>query len=373
MHTQSNDSSATPLNGSSLFSQRRFTAIALQQISSLVLMTALCFPTFAVLAQDFEVSKIPPLPGEFNPEIDNYGAGCRILQCGGQGNGLWNGQPASIVVISYTGPEGPELRPYTAAGFLAANNCTTDNSSCRPSSSGYFPTLLAKHWQCPAGFDPNPNNFMTCIRRPIDPGKNNECDASTSGSCTAGNPVNFFTGAKLQKDIDFSAPATKLQFVRFYTSGNIGLDAGSPLGIEWRHSYMRSIRANLTSGSKTVLLTRPSGNSYLFKNEGSGKWHAESDVRYALEEVREDGALVNWHVHAPDQTIEEFDAAGNLQKIDYPDGDFVTLRYTEGKISAVTDATGRSLTFAYKYGHLDFITLPDGQSLTYAFDTPRVS
>ncbi|NIJ75622.1 RHS repeat-associated protein [Xanthomonas campestris] len=368
MHTQSNDSSATPLNGSSLFSQRRFTAIALQQISSLVLMTALCFPTFAVLAQDFEVSKIPPLTGEFNPEIDNYGAGCQILQCGGQGNGLWNGQPASIVVISYTGPEGPELRPYTAAGFLAANNCTTDNSSCRPSSSGYSPILLAKHWQCPAGFDPNPNNFMTCIRRPIDPGKNNECDASTSGSCTAGNPVNFFTGAKLQKDIDFSAPATKLQFVRFYTSGNIGLDAGSPLGIEWRHSYMRSIRANLTSGSKTVLLTRPSGNSYLFKNEGSGKWHAESDVRYVLEEVREDGALVNWHVHAPDQTIEEFDAAGNLQKIDYPDGDFVTLRYTEGKISAVTDATGRSLTFAYKYGQLDFITLPDGQSLTYAFD-----
>ncbi|WP_221175638.1 DUF6531 domain-containing protein, partial [Xanthomonas vasicola] len=66
---------------------------------------------------------------------------------------------------------------------------------------------------------------MTCIRRPMDPGKNNECDAPTSGSCTAGNPVNFFTGAKLQKDIDFFAPSTKLQFTRFYTSGNIGLDA----------------------------------------------------------------------------------------------------------------------------------------------------
>ncbi|WP_221177173.1 hypothetical protein, partial [Xanthomonas vasicola] len=58
----------------------------------------------------------------------------------------------------------------------------------------------------------------------------------------------------------------------------------------------------------------------------------------------------------------------NLQKIDYPDGDFVTLRYTDGKISTVTDAAGRSLSFAYKYGHLEFITLPDGQRLTYAFD-----
>lgn len=223
MHTQSNDSSATPLNGSSLFSQRRFTAIALQQISSLVLMTALCFPTFAVLAQDFEVSKIPPLPGEFNPEIDNYGAGCRILQCGGQGNGLWNGQPASIVVISYTGPEGPELRPYTAAGFLAANNCTTDNSSCRPSSSGYFPTLLAKHWQCPAGFDPNPNNFMTCIRRPIDPGKNNECDASTSGSCTAGNPVNFSLAPNYKKILISLRPQPNSNSFAFTPAEILGL------------------------------------------------------------------------------------------------------------------------------------------------------
>ncbi|ASK91289.1 hypothetical protein XcvCFBP7111P_07050 [Xanthomonas citri pv. vignicola] len=32
---------------------------------------------------------------------------------------------------------------------------------------------------------------MTCIRRPVDPGKSNECDAPTSGSCTAGNPVNL--------------------------------------------------------------------------------------------------------------------------------------------------------------------------------------
>ncbi|WP_245228282.1 DUF6531 domain-containing protein, partial [Xanthomonas bromi] len=209
---------------------------------------------------------------------------------------------------------------------------------------------------------------MTCIRRPIDPGKNNECDTPTSGSCTAGNPINFFTGAKLQKEVDFSANGTKLQFSRYYTSGNIGLDAGSPLGIEWRHSYMRSIRANLTAGAKTVLLTRPSGNSYLFKDEGNGEWHAESDVRYLLEEVKVDVALVSWCVHAPDQTTEEFDAAGYLQKIDYPDGDFVTLRYADGKVSTVVDATGRSLAFSYKYGHLDSITLPDGKTLTYAFD-----
>ncbi|WP_148042625.1 hypothetical protein, partial [Xanthomonas vasicola] len=83
-----------------------------------------------------------------------------------------------------------------------------------------------------------------------------------------------------------------------------------------------------------------SGNSYLFKDEGSGEWPAESDVRYLLEEVRENGALVSCRVRAPDQTTEEFDAAGNLQKIDYPDGDFVTLRYTDGKISTVTDAAG---------------------------------
>ncbi|MBZ3093675.1 hypothetical protein IPR66_06240 [Xanthomonas perforans] len=148
MHARSSNSCITQSNNSLLISQKRFTGIALQQVSRFIVMTALCLSASAVLAQDFEVSKIPPLPGELNPEIDNYGAGCRILQCGGQGNGLWNGQPASIVVISYTGPEGPELRPYIAAGFSSANNCTTDNSTCRPSSSGYFPTLLAKHWQC---------------------------------------------------------------------------------------------------------------------------------------------------------------------------------------------------------------------------------
>lgn len=100
MHARSSNSCTTQSNKSSSLSQKRFTAIALQLVTRLVLIPALHLSTSAVLAQDFEVSKIPPLPGEFNPEIDNYGAGCRILQCAGQGNGLWNGQPASIVVIS---------------------------------------------------------------------------------------------------------------------------------------------------------------------------------------------------------------------------------------------------------------------------------
>ncbi|MCF5934701.1 hypothetical protein L2223_18980 [Xanthomonas perforans] len=35
-----------------------------------------------------------------------------------------------------------------------------------------------------------------------------------------------------------------------------------------------------------------------------------------------------------------------MQKIDYPDGDFITFRYSEGKVSVATDANGRSLAFS---------------------------
>jgi RHS repeat-associated protein len=335
-------------------------------IALVALAVALPFQT-AAQTTPFEVDKIPHLPGAYNPASSFYGTACDVLACGGIGNGQKDGQPISIVVTRWTYPDAPELKPYQNAGFNLGNNCTTNNSSC-PHIGGYFPTMLAKRWSCPVGYSPSPTNSLKCRRIDIDPGKNNECELTT-GPCVAGNPINVFTGVKVQREVDFNGGATKLIFERSYTSAKTNVEAGSTLGLEWRHSYMRSVRANLANVGGTVALSRPSGNTYFFSRAANGEWAPEGDVRYRLEELRSADALAGWRVHTPEDLVEVFDANGLLARIEYTDGDLLTLSYVGGQLTRVSDASGRSLTFTYSMGSLKTVTLPDATVLSYDFDS----
>ncbi|WP_139074463.1 hypothetical protein [Xanthomonas bromi] len=93
------------------FYQARIISKSLKTLGSLILTTSLCLTATTSVAQDFEIGKIPALPGDLNPQLDGYNAGCKILNCGGQGNGMHQGQPASIVILRWTWPNEPELQP----------------------------------------------------------------------------------------------------------------------------------------------------------------------------------------------------------------------------------------------------------------------
>ncbi|MCL1524742.1 DUF6531 domain-containing protein, partial [Xanthomonas nasturtii] len=176
---------------------------------------------------------------------------------------------------------------------------------------------------------------------PIDPAKNNCCNAG--GPVTAANPVNMFTGVKLESSVDYRSPLGGLEFTRYYNSA-IGLRPVADLGNGWRHSYSRSID---TIDASTVKVNRASGDSYIFKKR-TGTWLRDQDVPYQLTEVSDPGSTgARWVLNAPDRTVENFDIDGHLIQIIWPTGDSVSLSYSNGLLESATDKSGRRISFIF--------------------------
>lgn len=308
----------------------------------------------------FEVDKIAPISGPLIPDLDTSTRSCDILQCAGKGNGLWGYEPASIVVLNRSSSEWPEHFPYRDVGFGGVNNCV----QCSHEGDAYFPGVLAKQWQCPAGYATSPTSKFKCVRQGLDPGKNNECD-ETTGCGKVGNPINFLTGVKTEVAIDYKAPVGHLEFIRYYSSIPWVQISTAPLGPEWKHNYLRTLKVNSLEVGATAFLTRPSGDGYFFTRNELGEWKAEPDVPYLMREVYDNGVIDGWFITGKDEVKEFFDKSGVLIRIEWPDGGFVRLVYELDVLTYVIDEKGRSLSFSYQDGNLSRVIFPDGSSISY--------
>lgn len=181
---------------------------------------------------------------------------------------------------------------------------------------------------------------------------------------TAGNPVNLHTGTKLETATDYIAPVGKLELRRYYTSAD-GLIVRTLLGRPWRHSYSRALKivsANL------VISARQTGDFYLYR-ETNGIWQGDVDVQQRLsKQVDGTGSTIGWTLTQPDDSVETYDATGNLTRIAWPDGEYVTLAYAYGELVTVTDDKGRALTFMPDWGKLAGVKLPDGRQVLYGYE-----
>lgn len=73
--------------------------------------------------------------------------------------------------------------------------------------------------------------------------------------------------------------------------------------------------------------------------------------------------------HLTTGMTESFAADGRLQRIADANGNWITVRYEAGNISAVEDNVGRVMAFSYgPDGHLDRISGEGGRSVAYRFD-----
>ncbi|MCS3745651.1 RHS repeat-associated protein [Xanthomonas arboricola] len=181
---------------------------------------------------------------------------------------------------------------------------------------------------------------------------------------TAANPVNIFTGVKLESSLDYRSPLGGLEFTRYYTSV-AGLRTVADLGNGWRHSYARSIDA---IDASTVKVNRASGDSYIFKKR-TGVWLRDQDVPYQLTEVSDPGSTgARWVLNTPDRTVESFNTDGHLIQISWPNGDIVSLSYANGLLQSATDKSGRIISFIFQQEKITTVSLPDKNSLNYQYD-----
>jgi RHS repeat-associated protein len=182
--------------------------------------------------------------------------------------------------------------------------------------------------------------------------------------------VNMFVGNKTEVATDFSDSRGHLSLVRYYTSLPIPFNSGSTLGTRWRHTYQTSV---VNTSSDAVVLNRATGNSYAFTKIGS-TWTPDADVQERLVPIMSGSAIVGWRATIPDNRVEQYDASGRLDHIEYPDGDTLQVTYDgSSRVARVADRSGRALVFAYVGWTLDSVTLPDGKLLKYGYDTQRLT
>jgi len=211
-------------------------------------------------------------------------------------------------------------------------------------------------------------------------------------SPTAGNPVNIVTGNKFTDETDYqSAGSSPLQFIRHYNSsvsyqyqfsfGTLGR-AQKPLGMAWLHNYYQGLAVTETQ----VTLTLANGQSFDFKPV-SGAWKPDADVNYRLEEILIAGVRTGWKVTTPNDTVETYNATGDLLSFTDSNGLTQTLTYScttvssscpvatpttiapyAGLLIKVTDSFNRSLNFTYgSNGRISTLTDPNGNITRYSY------
>ena len=209
-------------------------------------------------------------------------------------------------------------------------------------------------------------NLPPTIKEPPPPGPDCPC---------TGNPINFGTGFKYQTETDLAALPGGLTFVRYYRSDsptqnlrNSAVVVAAP-GYGWQHNFHKSVFLQKTA--PVVTLNRENGAAlvYILNN---GVWKGEVDDSAKLvQTVDTAGVVTGWIYTAADDTVETYDANGQLTSVRSRNGVVQTLTYdAQNLLQTVVDTFGRKLQFAYDgQSRLQQLTAPDGGKYVYAYDT----
>lgn len=171
-------------------------------------------------------------------------------------------------------------------------------------------------------------------------------------------------GNKLLIETDYQGAESLLSFSRNYSSHS---NKVSTIGVNWQHSFDRSLR--ISTGSIAVL--RPDGKIFNFSLV-SGVYTAPdtSDTLQPLAPTQQ-APTSAWQYVTTDGEIETYNHGGQLIALANPEGRHLSLTYNPSTslLSSITDASGRTLNFTYDVSNR-LITLQDpaGGNYLYAYD-----
>jgi len=267
-----------------------------------------------------------------------YGPGCRydlITRAGA-------GYPVGTVIPNWFAQNWVEPVAVCADGYTLYDDYTVSPSVQR----------CSRH-------DPPPVNRPPCCE-----------DGYNTGPLTAGKPINFGTGEKVQIKTDHTNPGdTRLSFQRYLRIG-LWPYLRSKIGANWSHSFNRELFYVGATAVHPIGISDPSGFWTWFKPSGATfvSMYHPADIIY---KVALSGGAYEWHRHKPNDSVEVYDSAGRNTRIETREGRFLTLTYdAQSRLASVSNEYGRTLRFAYgTNGDISRIDLPDGNALTYDYST----
>jgi YD repeat-containing protein len=284
-----------------------------------------------------------------------------ISATSGCGGGSWSGSASSGQAVcsevegfaqsvqpscSVPGTFSSAIYTGNTSGGLCALSCTNQNGQ---NCGGTLPVTAATTPISPkdAGSPPNPD-------------------------AVAGDPIVMSIGNKIQSAVDYQAPGPNaLQFTRYYNSATIASSAAN-FGQGWMHNYAASIN---TISSTAVAVSRPDGKAITFNLVGS-TWTPDADVSDRLVELLNGSTVTGWqYTNAANDSLETYDAYGNLSSIAYREGTVVSMTYATGtgaptfpgQLLSVTDSFGRKISFSYVNDFIHTMTDANGGIYTYAY------
>jgi YD repeat-containing protein len=204
----------------------------------------------------------------------------------------------------------------------------------------------------------------TCLPRPEkDPGK----------PCVA-NPISLFTGAKIQRELDYSGGASGLKFERIYSSAES--HEGGWFARQWRSLLDMRVQA----WPAVAIVSRDDGRRVIYTPSG-GQWSTDNDANTQLEPLGTLGTagFSGWRWTDEDGSQFEFDVSGRLLRVVQRNGIVQTVLYSDANTSAtvapgpgyaiaLVGSFGDALKFVYDAsGKLVQLTDPSGVTITYQY------
>ena len=194
----------------------------------------------------------------------------------------------------------------------------------------------------------------------------------------AGNPVNVATGNKYEEvlDLTVSTPGIPLEFGRSY-NGQVISDG--PLGYGWTHTYNLSLDVVQTSPTKRVRIWDSDGRALYFNKVQQSSdeilFAGESGVKDRFKQVISTG---EYFLRKKESNLTfKFGVNRKLLEISDPNGNTLSLTYTGGLLTQVSNNFGKTLSIQYNGNNrISSVTDPRGQSILYEYtngDLTRVS
>lgn len=172
--------------------------------------------------------------------------------------------------------------------------------------------------------------------------------------------VNIGTGVYTTAAVDLALPGRLLPFM-FTRSYNSSDATSGPLGPAWSYSFYWKV----SDAGGYLTLRRGDGQRDLFTRNADGTYAAPPNVFDTLIK-NGDGTFT---LTLKNQIQYEFSTIGQLTRVHEPAGNQISLTYTSGNLTSITDSVGRAVTLGYDTSNrITQLQDPLGRKVTYAYD-----
>ncbi|MBN1872744.1 MAG: RHS repeat protein [Anaerolineae bacterium] len=183
--------------------------------------------------------------------------------------------------------------------------------------------------------------------------------------CYEGNPVNTATGNDTDIYVDLTVPGRGETDIVIDRTVNSQEEQDGPFGRGTSFSYDMALSFVDNPLLQGIQVRYGDGHTANFQEDGSGRYTPVSPGNFDYI-TSEDG---NYVLHLKNRTTYQFDGNGRLREIRNRNDVPITLGYNAaGKLSMITNASGRSVTLQWTGEYITEIQAPEGKTLRYAYE-----